>query len=101
MRLDTIVAYTYQAETLCPACTMDALNVPQSLRDEQSHTSIVEMLAVAQGIDWQDERSFDSGDFPKVVFADSVESYVTGRDPFSGQEMWSSESCDSCGEDLL
>jgi hypothetical protein len=72
MHATDIVAYTYQAETLCPACTLYALNVPVALRAEQSCESILETLAVARGIDIFNERTFDSGDFPKVVFADQL-----------------------------
>lgn len=88
-----IVAYNYRAETLCPACTLDALNVPGDLRDEQSPDSIIETLGIAMGIDVMDERSFDSGDFPKVVFADQVSDCCDGQ--------LDCERCDSCGEHLF
>lgn len=92
MHATDIVAYTYQAETLCPGCTLDALNVPAGLRAEQSCESILETLAVAQGIDCRDLRSFDSGDFPKVVFADQV---LTGHTFNNG-----GYSCDICDDDI-
>lgn len=114
-----IVAYTYKAEMLCPDCTLDALNVPQSLRDEQSPDSILETLAVAKGIDLRDERafdpeahgidlgderSFDSGDFPKVVFASMIEPCgdcdfcLHGSDSAMG---CADELCHGCGELLV
>lgn len=97
LAMTTIVAYTYQAETLCPSCTLDALYVPQSLRDEQSAESIIEMLAVARGIDYQHENTYDSSDFPKVVFADQVHAFESWEPDYH----WESERCDHCGEELL
>jgi len=98
MHATDIVAYTYRAETLCPGCTLDALNVPHSLRAEQSVESILEMLADAQGVNWQDAHSFDSDDFPKVVFADQIEDCGTeGCTP----ESCGNATCDNCGEELI
>lgn len=83
MRLDTIVAYTFRAENLCPTCLLAALPTgpgeafdgwalapgvePMSVEDN------LDEIAAAFGIDRMDEYSFDSDDFPKVVFAGSVE----------------------------
>lgn len=98
-----IVAYTYKAEMLCPSCTLDALNVPASLRAEQSCESILETLAVAQGIDIFNERTFDSGDFPKVVFDSQIEPCGEADCPACGEidGLCSRERCDSCGEPLV
>lgn len=73
MHATDIIAYTFQAEILCPSCTLDTLNVPNSLRQEQDHESIIETLADAHNIDWQDEYSYDSDEFPKIVFASQIE----------------------------
>lgn len=77
-----IVAYTYNADIYCPDCIIDVLPTgegqafdgwalaegaaPMAVEDNLSE------IAVAFGIDRHDEKSFDSGDFPKVIFADSV-----------------------------
>lgn len=92
MHATTIVAYTYNAETLCPRCVCGALNIGEPInRDGYAYRGVVEAglneLAARTGIDRQDERTFDSGDFPKVVFADQIED--------------EHEFCDSCGEALL
>lgn len=87
---DKIVAYTYNAETLCPECTLAALGgVPSSDVPRQPHGVVEKMLALdaeARGIDRMDEKSYDSSEFPKVVFACQIEG---------------DERCDHCGEVLV
>lgn len=82
MKGDAIVGYTYRAENLCPSCTIGALPTgPDEAFDGWRDVSNPPMsaeenlagIAEAFGIDRTDERSFDSGDFPKVIFASSVE----------------------------
>lgn len=93
MRPDTIVAYTYDAEQLCPACTVAALlkrfpfNGPFEGHDRSDRNEwVLDTIADAIELDRSDEHSFDSGDFPKVVFADMVED---------------DEPCDGCHEDII
>lgn len=77
-----IVAYTFDAETLCPGCTIRALHGND---DWLNAEEFLRELAVGRGVDRMDEHSFDSGDFPKVVFD-------------SG--LLDGEKCDHCGEEL-
>jgi hypothetical protein len=90
MRLDTIVAYTFNADTYCPDCIVKVLPYGEGeafdgwkLSDGWEHLMTTEEnldeIAAAFGIDRQDERSFDSGDFPKVVFYDDGEPEYCGR----------------------
>lgn len=72
MRATDIVAYTYQAENYTPAGIIevmiaDGLAAPAA-RDMDADT-VLAQIAAANGIDRLDEESYDSGDFPKVVFA--------------------------------
>lgn len=98
MHATTIVAYTYQAEILCPTCTVRAYAgdeftlVPGSWSTEQ----YLDFCAESIQLDREDERSFDSDDFPKVVFADCVMSW---RDRADGPTQV--ENCYSCGEPLI
>jgi len=85
-----IAGYTYNADTYCPDCIIAALPtgdgqafdgwatvapfdgwativLPMSTEDNLSE------IAYAFQIDRMDERSYDSGDFPKVIFESSVE----------------------------
>jgi len=86
-----IVGYTYACETLCPACTVAALPTGEGetfdgwrdMTNMSAEDNLTE-LAAAFGIDRMDEHSFDSGDFPKVIFSSSNED----------------ESCDHCGGEL-
>lgn len=82
-----IVAYIYQAEELCPTCTIEALlrngEASPAARDMNEET-VLDQIAGANAIDRHDESSFDSDDFPKVVFASDADG----------------EQCDACGEAL-
>lgn len=88
-----IVGYTFDAEILCPTCVLSALPTGPGqafdgwadLSDQPVEQSLSE-LAIAFGIDRTDESTFDSSEFPKVIFASSVD----GDEP-----------CDGCGTDLL
>lgn len=80
MRSTDIVAYTHQAEIICPACVREAFMVQarRAGREDEFQGMGTEAIldwAASQArpaIDRQDERSFDSADFPKVVFLDQV-----------------------------
>lgn len=94
MKAWDVVGYMFNADTYCPDCIVGALptgeggaydgwklasGVVMSTEDNLSE------IAYAFQIDRMDERSFDSGDFPKVIFASSVED---------------DEYCATCGETL-
>lgn len=76
-----IVAYDYAADRYCPSCIIDVLTADGGPFDGWALGFSVRMeveqnldeIADAFGINRGDERTFDSGDFPKVVFADNVE----------------------------
>lgn len=94
-----IVAYTYRAETYCPNCIIDQLPTgPDEMFDGwavvkpyhvfapmNTEQNLSEIAAAFQ-IDRFDESSFDSGDFPKVVFDSQIED---------------TEYCGNCGSELL
>lgn len=89
----TIVAYTYQADIVC-ADDMREIAKREAAKagdaymwaDSGSAEDILNAWATAACIDRQDERTFDSGDFPKVVFASQIEDV---------------EHCGQCGNDVL
>lgn len=72
-----ITGYTYRADTYCPACIgreigefvrdtgADLPDDPNRWQVEAALDAIAEVL----GVDREDEYSFDSGDFPKVVLS--------------------------------
>lgn len=102
MRPDTIVAYTYQAETLCPGCINRQFNADGRLGYDAEPA--LDWHAKLRGIDRQDEASFDSCEFPKVVFADQIEAcgdcgYC--RDGEAVAVGCADELCHGCGEPLV
>ncbi|AEQ20995.1 hypothetical protein E3_0820 [Rhodococcus phage E3] len=90
MSAHDIVAYTYRTETLCPDCLIEGLIrtgwAAPAARDLPVEEAL-DQIAGANAIDREDERSFDSGDFPKVVLEIQVES--------------PEELCGSCGEPIV
>lgn len=82
MRLDTIVGYVFDADTFCPDCIIGVLPTGRSEQfDGWALAADVLMpaeenldeIAHAFGFDRTDESTFDSGDFPKVIFADTLD----------------------------
>jgi hypothetical protein len=68
-----IVAYDYQATTYCWGCMREiAMRWPgaptEAEAEHMSTEDILDVIANRRGIDRYDERSFDSGEFPKVIF---------------------------------
>lgn len=94
MRADTILAYTYRAAIYCPKCIVDQLPTGNNEQFDgwaltpgayMTTEDNLNELAAAFGLDRTDERSFDSDDFPKVVFA---------------CELRGDETCDCCAEQI-
>jgi hypothetical protein len=95
MKAYDIVGYTYNADIYCPACIIAALPTGEGGAFDgwalgKGTTMATEdnlnEIAFAFGIDRKDETTFDSGDFPKVIFASQVEEPT---------------NCGSCGRDLI
>lgn len=70
MKTFDIVGYTYRAENLCPRCQVLAFECDPAIRNCEQ---MLDTVATSRGIDRYDEHSFDSRDFPKVVFSGMVE----------------------------
>lgn len=85
MKAFDIVGYTFNADEYCPDCIVGAYN--GNSNDYDSET-MLDILAGGKGIDRMDESSFDSGYFPKVIFASQVESAE-------------SDICGSCHQPLV
>lgn len=78
MRGSGIIAYSYRAENLCPACTIGALNenTPTGTEFDYLTDSVEEWLkqrAVELRIDYGDPHSYDSAAFPKPIFSTQAE----------------------------
>lgn len=78
-----IVGYTYNADNYCPDCTRTiaafALAAPGEAAfkgrpsDGDNTEQFLDRWAARDGIDRDDEYSFDSGDFPKHISAEQLD----------------------------
>lgn len=78
-----IAGYTFNADIYCPSCIVEMLPAGPGQpfdgwalangADPMATEDNLDEIAAAFGIDRYDESSFDSGDFPKVVFEDMAE----------------------------
>lgn len=92
-RATDVVAYTYDADTYCPDCTLalvkarHPLDYPLSSTVQASDTAedILRTVAKSLRLGNEDESSYDSDDFPKVVFSSQID------EP---------EHCGRCGEEI-
>lgn len=66
-----VVAYTYKADEYCPDCIKTMYN---GLGDHLSTAEqVLDIAAKLACIDRYDERTYNSGDFPKVIFRGQIE----------------------------
>ena len=63
---------------------------------EMNEEDALDQIAAANGFDRHDEKSFDTDEFPKVVFASQIDSFTD-----DGYEVCDDERCYCCGEELL
>lgn len=89
-----IVGYMFTADVYCSDCIIDVVTCqPQfygwALAEgvQMSTEDNLSEIAAAFSIDRMDEGSFDSGEFPKVIFGSQVES--------------DEERCGACEEPLI
>ena len=95
LRADAIVGYTFRADIYCPSCTLAAVKrahlldypLASTIGPHDDAEDILRTVAKSLKLDHEDEHGFDSGVFPKVIFADQVED--------------DSERCGACGESLI
>ncbi len=81
VRVDRVVCYMYEADLYHPHCVLEVMGLPQGDPER-----VLSDEAILRGINRGDEESFDSDEFPKVVFA----GYLADED-----------CCGLCGETLL
>jgi len=62
-----IAGYTYNADIYCRMHIVPAIDGQAEVPEAEVEAKL-DYLAKMLGIDRYDERSFDSGDFPKVIF---------------------------------
>jgi len=91
---ESIVGYTFNADTYCPSHIADVLPTGPgeaydgwSLLIPASAEENLTEIAIAFGIDRDDEHSFDSGEFPKTITREQAENEPS--------------ECGTCGVDLV
>lgn len=83
MNASTIVGYTYRAENYCPDHIVAQLTANPGnsghatarigggeIENVDAH---LDLLARVAGINRKDEDTFDSGDFPKIIYVDQLD----------------------------
>lgn len=82
-----VIGYTYNAELLCPSCLFEAAPVEVETDDIHLMLDVWAEDAFGAATDPRrfDERRYDSGMFPKVVFSDMLDE---------------GDTCGHCGQDL-
>jgi hypothetical protein len=101
-----VVGYTYQAENLCPSCTLKAMRANGiTVQKGKAHEDAIRGAAKRRDIDFDDQHSYDSDNFPKPVTEQQCE---TELDELPGAEPGvrhaiSDERCtgDKCGKWLV
>ena len=81
-----IVGYSYKAANYCNDCIVKEVAgiTPKHYLTGDTEYAL-SYIAKNMNIDRMDERTYDSDDFPKVIFADQVED---------------DETCSNCGQTL-
>lgn len=73
---DEITGYVYKAETFCPRCLKRHLyhsgKIDKTMKS-QTVEDMLDLLAMELKVNRFDEWSFNSDDFPKVIFASDAE----------------------------
>lgn len=95
MKATDVVAFTYRADTYHPECVLHLVKADYPLDYPLASTiapgddaeSILSTVARSMKLDTQNEYTFDSDVFPKVVFASQVES--------------AAETCGFCGVPII
>lgn len=72
MKATDVVGYTFNANEFHPTCVLRALGYSKRTAETLVVEDELNELAGDRNIDRHDEHSFDSGDFPKVVFGSQL-----------------------------
>jgi len=70
-----VTAYTYKADIYCVDCIIEAMLMEREATPaarDMPVESALDQIAEANAIDRYDESTFDSYEFPKVVFSDQL-----------------------------
>lgn len=91
-----IAGYTFNADIYCPQHVCQAMgkrNMPGKTTEES-----LAVYARKMNVSREDERSFDSGDFPKVIFRDQAHDGCSAANGYEPGQC--GDRCGRCGEPL-
>jgi len=96
MNATDIVGYFYQVDLVCPPCILVLVQ-----KDRAEHFDAEQGLDVSArslGINRENESSFDSDVFPKVIFGDQVHDWCTRENGYETGQC--GDKCGRCGKHL-
>ncbi|MFJ4686521.1 hypothetical protein [Streptomyces sp. NPDC088789] len=95
------VGYQYAVDNLCPSCTKGQMRANGiSVARSGDHEDAIRRAAERVGVDFSDESSYDSGDFPKIITEAMASTELTEL-PNGERGMIPDERCDTCGKWLV
>ncbi|MFF1693071.1 hypothetical protein ACFVXC_05515 [Streptomyces sp. NPDC058257] len=96
-----VVGYQYAVDNLCPSCTIGRMRANGiKVARGMGHEDAIRRAAERQGVDFSDESSYDSGDFPKTITTQQAKTELTEL-PNDERGEISDERCDNCGKWLV
>ncbi|MFF4699875.1 hypothetical protein [Streptomyces chattanoogensis] len=97
----SVVGYQYAVDNLCPSCTIAQMRANGiKVAKGPDHESAIRRAAERQGVDFSDEGSYDSGDFPKTITTQQAKTELTELPDGERGEI-SDERCDVCHKWLI
>ncbi|MFI1408860.1 hypothetical protein ACH4Y0_02805 [Streptomyces sp. NPDC020707] len=99
--LGGVVGYTYAHDNLCPSCTIGRMRANGiKVARSSDHEEAVRRAAERVGVDFSDERSYDSSDFPQTITGQQVRTELTELPDGERGEI-EDEKCRRCGKWLV
>ncbi|MER6367084.1 hypothetical protein ABT255_01670 [Streptomyces mirabilis] len=93
-----VVGYTYADGNLCPSCTIGRMRANGiKVARSSDHEEAIRRAADQVGVDYSDERSYDSSDFPKTITSQQARTELTELPDGERGEI-EDEKCDRCGK---
>lgn len=97
----SVVGYQYAVDNLCPSCTIARMRANGiTVAKGPDHEAAIRRAAERQGVDFSDDGSYDSGDFPKTITTQQAKTELTELPDGERGEI-SDERCDVCHKWLI
>ncbi|MFC4498471.1 MULTISPECIES: hypothetical protein [Streptomyces] len=94
----SVVGYTYGVDNLCPSCTIGRMRANEiKVARGSDHEEAIRRAAERVGVDFSDEGSYDSGDFPKAITSQQASTELTEL-PNGEWGQISDERCARCSK---